>query len=90
MAISSLDTHQTVKNLTAAGFTDTQAEALAYALREAQQIDLSNLATKADLAEVRRELATVKAEMIKWFVGVAFAQLAAIIAIAKLFVDGHP
>jgi hypothetical protein len=27
MAITALDTHQTVKDLTAAGFTDAQAEA---------------------------------------------------------------
>jgi hypothetical protein len=87
MAITTLDTHQTVKNLTAAGFTDTQAEALAYALREAQQIDLSELATKSDLA---RGLAEAKAELIKWIVGVAFAEIAAILAIAKLFIGGHP
>lgn len=85
MAITSLDTHQTVKNLTAAGFTD--AEALAYALREAQQIDLSDLATKSDLA---RELAETKADLIKWVVGVAFAELAAIVAMTKLFFDAHP
>jgi hypothetical protein len=53
MAITALDTHQTVKDLTAAGFTDSQAEALAYALRQAQQIDLSELATKSDLVELR-------------------------------------
>jgi hypothetical protein len=35
MAITALDTHQTVKDLTAAGFTDAQAEALTYALRQA-------------------------------------------------------
>jgi hypothetical protein len=87
MAITSLDTHQTVKNLIAAGFTDTQAEAEAYALREAQQIDLSDLATKSDLA---RELAETKADLIKWVVGVAFAELAAIVAMTKLFFDAHP
>jgi hypothetical protein len=87
MAITSLDTHQTVKNLIAAGFTDAQAEAEAYALREAQQIDLSDLATKSDLA---RELAETKADLIKWVVGVAFAELAAIVAMTKLFFDAHP
>jgi hypothetical protein len=58
MAITALDTHQTVKDLTAAGFTDAQAEALTQALRHVQQIDLSDLATKADLAAVRAEMAT--------------------------------
>jgi hypothetical protein len=69
MAITALDTHQTVKDLTAAGVTDAQAEALTQALRQAQQIDLSSFATKADLsreiAEVRREIAEMKAELIK-------------------------
>jgi hypothetical protein len=89
MAITTVDTHQTVKNLTAAGFTDAQAEALAYALREAQQIDVADLATKADITEVRRELADTKAELIKWVVGVAFAQMAAIRAMTR-FLGGHP
>jgi hypothetical protein len=58
MAITALDTHQTVKDLTAAGFTDSQAEALTQALRQVQQVDLSDLATKADLTAVRAEMAT--------------------------------
>jgi len=101
MAITSLDTHQTVKDLTAAGFTDAQAEALTQALRQVQQIDLTDLATKADLAatkadlhdeiaEVRREMAEIKAELIKWVVGIGFAQIAAILAIVRLFPAGHP
>lgn len=99
MTITALDTHQTVKDLTAAGFTDAQAEALTGALRRVQDIDLSSLATKSDLVELRaematksdlaRELAEAKAEIIKWFVGVAFAQVAAILAIWKLLSTGH-
>jgi hypothetical protein len=90
--ISALDTHQTVKELTAAGFTDAQAEALTGALRRVQDIDLSNLATKSDLAElrtimksditdVRREIAETKAELIKWMIGIFFAQFAGILAL---------
>jgi hypothetical protein len=63
MAITALDTHQTVKDLTAAGFTDAQAEALTQALRHVQQIDLSDLATKADLVGVKADLAAVRSEM---------------------------
>ena len=63
MAITALDTHETVKNLTAAGFTDAQAEALTQALRQVQQIDLSDLATKADLAAVKVDVTAVRAEM---------------------------
>ncbi len=96
MTITSIDTHQTVKDLTAAGFSDAQAEALTSALRQVQQIDLSDLATKADIADVRREMATkaelaeIKAELIKWVVGVGFAQVAMILAVLKLFPTGHP
>jgi hypothetical protein len=101
MAITALDTHQTVKNLTAAGFTDAQAEALTQALRQTQQIDFSDLATKADLADlrnemkvefvnVRREMADVKTELIKWVVGMGFAQVAMILAVLKLFPGAHP
>lgn len=103
MTITALDTHQTVKDLTAVGFTDAQAEALTQALRHVQQIDLSDLATKTDiadvrrdmatktdLAEVRREMAEIKAELIKWVVGIGFAQVATILAVLKLFPAGHP
>jgi hypothetical protein len=100
MTITALDTHQTVKELTAAGFTDAQAEALTGALRRVQDIDLSDLTTKSDLAEIRSVMATksdlaqglaeTKAEMIKWFVGVAFAEVAMILALPRLFPSGHP
>jgi len=112
MAITTLDTHQTVKDLTAAGFTDAQAEALTQALRQVQQIDLSDLATKSDLsaakvdlhreiadlrsemklefAEVRREMAEMKTELIKWVLGIGFAQVAAIVALLRLFPGAHP
>jgi hypothetical protein len=110
MAISALDTHQTVKDLTAAGFSDAQAEALTYALRQVQQIDFSDLATKADLedlatkaelaelrsemklefANVRREMAEMKTDLIKWVLGIGFAQVAAIVALLRLLPGPHP
>jgi hypothetical protein len=121
MAISTLDTLQTVKDLTAAGFTDAQAEAVTRVLRQAQQIDFSDLATAADIADirreitdtrrematkaelaalrneitvefanVRREMAETKAELIKWVLGIAFAQAAAIVALLKLIPGAHP
>jgi hypothetical protein len=46
--ISALDTHETVKSLTAAGFTDAQAEALTAAVKQAVDFDLSNTATKTE------------------------------------------
>jgi hypothetical protein len=89
MAISSLDTHEIVKDLKAAGFTDEQAEAVTRAVKQGQDVDLSNLATKTDLAELRTELAELRAELIKWVVGVGFAQVAMIVAVLRLFPAAH-
>ncbi len=48
------------------------------------------IATKSDIADVRREMADMKAELVKWVVGVGFAQVATILAVLKLFPSGHP
>ena len=88
--ISSLDTHETVKSLIAAGFTDAQAEALTAVVKQAVDIDLSNIATKTDIADVRREMAETKAELVKWVVGVGFIQVATIVAVLKLFPAAYP
>jgi ActR/RegA family two-component response regulator len=92
--ISTLDTHELVKDLKAAGFNDDQAEAVTRAVAKGRDIDLSYLATKADLAnsvaQLRTEMTELKADLIKWVVGIAFAQIATIVAILKLFPGGHP
>ncbi len=53
------DTHRFVKHLTAHGFTEEQAEVLA-----TEQVNLlnSNLATKADIAGVQREIEVLRRE----------------------------
>jgi hypothetical protein len=61
--IGSLDTHESVKSLTAAGFTDAQAEALTAVVKHAVDVDVSTIATKADLADVRRDLSTEIADL---------------------------
>jgi hypothetical protein len=92
MAVTALDAHQTVKDLT--GFSDSQAEALTQALRRVQDADLSNLAAKADFAretlEVRRDMPEMNADLIKWMVGMAFGIVEAIVAQQRLFPAGHP
>ena len=146
MAVSALDTHELVKDLKSAGFTDEQAEAVTRAVKRSHELDFSDLATKADVAALRAdtaalradtaalgarlearldgvearlearldgvearlearldgidarsanfvtkaELADTKTELIKWVVGIAFAQVAMILAILKLFPSGHP
>jgi len=54
--------------------------------------DLANFATKPDLVNyaTKTDLAELKADLIKWVVGIAFAQIATIIAILKLFPATHP
>ncbi len=69
--ISTLDTHELVKDLKASGFTDEQAEAVTRAVRLAQDLDLSNLASKTDLAELELRL-------IKWVIGVGIAATLAV------------
>ncbi|HTV44425.1 MAG TPA: hypothetical protein VMF05_03835 [Stellaceae bacterium] len=69
--ISTLDTHELVKDLKASGFTDEQAEAVTRAVRRAQDLDVSNLATKTDLAELELRL-------IRWVIGVGVAAFVAL------------
>ena len=55
------DTHRFVKNLTASGFTEAQAEALAD-----EQVNLlnSNLATKSDILAVKSDILAVKSDIL--------------------------
>ena len=54
------DTHRFVRNLTASGFTERQAEALA---NEQVQLLNANLATKADIAAVQADVERVQANL---------------------------
>jgi hypothetical protein len=87
-----MSTATAVLDLEKAGFTREQVEALAR-FHEAHQ-DLSGLVTKADLkaelAEVRREMADVKADLIKWMFGAAVGQVGLLFALLKLFPGGGP
>ncbi len=80
MSLATLDTHEVVRDLRSAGFTDAQAEAVARNIRKAQDLDLSTLATKVDVEKLRTDLtieikklrsamSELKANVIKWVVG---------------------
>jgi hypothetical protein len=78
--IDTLDAHELVKDLKASGFTDAQAEAVTRAVRASQDLDLSSLAAKSDLAELRLEIERVRLEMaalgarlINWVIGAGVA-----------------
>lgn len=75
------DTHRFVKHLTASGFSETQAEALAD-----EQVNLvnSNLATKSDIQALKVEIQKVRAELLKWMVGAMTAQTGVIVALFAL------
>jgi hypothetical protein len=63
------------------GFTKARAEAVTRAVRRAHDVDLTNLATKTDLAET-------KADILQWMVGAIGLRtvmiLGAVVALARL------
>lgn len=50
------------------GATEAEAEAAA-------RLDASELATKADIADLRTEIKALKAELLQWTVGIIFTAL---------------
>lgn len=74
MSSITFDTHEFVKRLRDSGFTETQAEALSTAPSLSQALD-GQLATKADITELRRDMAEMKYDLMKWVVGIALAQM---------------
>jgi len=83
VTVAVIDTHEVVKELRAAGFTDEQAEAVTRVVRRAQDVDLTNLATKTDLdllrLAVKADMAETKAELLKWMVSTIGIQTVVII-----------
>ena len=55
MSASAFDTLRTAKRLKDLGFTEVQAEGFAEILRDSRELDLSQLATKADLSKPGNE-----------------------------------
>ena len=63
MTSTDFDTLSAAKRLREAGFNEDQAEAIAEGMREAATADRSELATKADFAALKADLAAVRIEM---------------------------
>ena len=63
MNAATFDTYAAAKRLRDAGFDERQAEAAVSMVRDAAGADREQLATKADLAEVRADLAGLEARM---------------------------
>ena len=86
MATITFDTLAYFNKLKGAGFTERQAEVAAEAQKETIDIviseievrHLNDMATKLDIAEVKRDMAENKADLIRWVVGAGFLQSALI------------
>lgn len=82
MAAITFDTHEFVKKLKAAGFSESQAEAVAEAQRDslAQALD-SQLATKADISRLELKLIEHEGEfkLIKWMLGIILGGVIALV-----------
>lgn len=76
MSTTTFDTLQFVERLTKAGITPEHAKAEAEALKEA--LKSTEITTKADLHIALAELRT---DLIKWIAGLAFAQIALLVAL---------
>ena len=63
MNAATFDTYAAAKRLRDAGFDERQAEAAVSMVRDAAGADREQLATKADLAEVRADLATLETRL---------------------------
>ena len=57
------DTYMIVKRFTQAGILEAQAHEIVNAIVESRNYDLSNLATKSDIAELEKQIVSVKAEL---------------------------
>ena len=78
MNAAAFDTYTAAKRLRDAGFDERQAEAAVSMVRDAAGADREQLATKADLAEVRADLAALEARLTWRLVGIAAAIVAAV------------
>lgn len=80
MSAITFDTHQLVKELKAKGFSDSQAEGINDALKNA--LTVAEVATTRDIreSELRLEvkISDIKAELVRWVVGAGLLQTALI------------
>lgn len=79
MTSITFDTYSHIKDLREKGFSEAQAVSVVNMIKESQEMSITSLATKADLFEL-------KADIIKWVVGMGFAQVALILTVFKLLV----
>ncbi len=83
MTATTFDTHRFATRLRDAGLSEKQAEAMVDAFRELSEG--AEIATKRDLAllaaEIKRDQAEMKYDLLKWIIGLALAQFAFLVGI---------
>jgi hypothetical protein len=95
MTALTFDTLAYAKRLKEAGFTEPQAEGQAAALADALKGSAVELATQADLREMElrmdarftslhRDIEAMKADLLKWVIGLFIAQVWLFAALVKL------
>ena len=88
MSTTTFDTLAYAKRLRDAGVPEPQAEAQSAALADALRQNAGELATKQDMQElrldIRREIAELKADLLKWVIGLFIAQVGLFAALVKL------
>ena len=88
MNAATFDTYTAAKHLRDAGFDERQAEAAVSMVCDAVGAGREQLATKADLAEVRADIADLKADMLKVAIGVAIGVVIANATLTAVLVFG--
>ena len=87
MITITFDTHQFVRKLRDAGISEAQAEVITEVMRDA--VASADVATKSDVesirkdmeilrAELKKDIAETKSELVRWVVGAGFLQTALI------------
>jgi hypothetical protein len=90
MTTITFDTLKFVRRLETGGFTPEQAEAVADAIKSVQDEqrpltqEYLDYRLKAEVAELKTEMASIKIDLIKWMTGALIAQVAVIAALVKL------
>jgi hypothetical protein len=88
LTATTFDTLAYAKRLRDAGVPEPQADAHAAALADALKSNAGELATKADLEnlrlDIRREMAELKSDLLKWVIGLLLVQTGLFATLVKL------
>ena len=99
MTAAAFDTHEFYRELVDSGLAEKTADALTKAVAKIEKAKIDELATKGDVKELELKIELVRAQLseqiekskndlIKWFVGTAFAIASIGFMLARFFQHG--